>query len=135
MGRPKKSKLTIKESPVKAHIEELTKKRGRPNAPSHVLRLTDWLYIKADAHCWAVMEIVENNRPNGEKYPDKAILFYTTLQDAIRGAVNYGIRVPLEYIKLMEKLDDIYSLIEARIPPNVRPKDLFTDLLVEESDD
>ena len=34
---------------------------------------------------------------------------------------------PRDFIELNNKLDDIYELIKDRIPPNIRPKNLFKE--------
>lgn len=124
MARPKGSKNKAKPSNVvRERIKELEAKEGTLPMPKHVLKLTDWLYIKADAHCWAVCEVTD------KKQPDRPLLYYTTLQEALLGAVNYGIKPQIDYNKLLKKLDDIYSLISVRIPADVKPQDLFTDLV------
>lgn len=143
MGRPKGSKnkstimkeqgvvqspvkKLIRNNSIKEHMKELNTKRGRPQMPKHVLKLNDWLYITCDAHCWKVVEV--NNKCNpttGEKYPDKSLLYASTLQDILKVAFNYMIRVQGDYNTILDNIDKAYKLIDSRIPEKTKPKDLF----------
>ena len=44
-------------------------------------------------------------------------------------------RIPADVKELGEKLDHIYGLIEARVPADVKPKDLFIEYKRNDTDD
>lgn len=118
---PKKKEPTLKE-----HIRSLETKVGKTKMPSNVLKLNNWLYITCDAYCWIIKEVnTQVNPKTGEKYPDKCLLYSPDLDGIIRAAVRYMSRVPSDILTLSKKLDEIYKLIDERIPENVKPNDLF----------
>lgn len=142
MGRPKgsKNKTTLMKengniNPVKKVIRKNTtedaikavaKKKGRPILPKHVLRLTDYLYITCDAHCWKIVAVNDKVNPaTGEKYPDKPMLYASTLQDMLKVATNFMIKVPSDYQEIISNIEKVYQLIDERVPARTRPKDLF----------
>ena len=122
-----------KDTTTKDRIKKLATKKGKPVMPKHVLKLTDWLYISCDAHCWRVVEVNDKCNPTtGEKYPDKPLLYSSSLDGIIKLSCHYLAKVPADVIELGKKLDNIYKLIDSRIPKNIKPKDLFEDMQKEE---
>ena len=54
-------------------------------------------------------------------------VYATNLQDALKLAIKYGIKIPMDVQELSDKLDHLYEVIMDRIPLGVRPKDLFEE--------
>lgn len=100
-------------------LRDIANKKGKAPARNMVLQITPWLYIAPDPHCWIVREVREDGR-------DRALLYYPDLRDAIMGVARRMVRVPGDVAELGKKMDDIYSLIDARVPVGIKPKDLFT---------
>ena len=121
-------KIKPKDNSTKERIKKLATKRGRPLMPKHVLRLSDWLYITCDTHCWKIVEIT------GEKSPNKALLYSSSLEGILKLACHYMAKVPADVLELGKKLDDIYKLIDKRIPKGIEPEDLFEELRVSDED-
>lgn len=122
-----------KESALKEYIRSLETKVGKTTMPKNVLKLNNWLYITCDSYCWIIKEVnTQVNPKTGEKYPDKCLLYSPDLCGIIRVAVRYMSRVPGDILALSKKLEEIYKLIEARIPANVKPRDLFEVTINEE---
>lgn len=112
------------------------KVRGKKPMPKYALKITDDLYISYDSRSWCIVQ--KNftiNKTTGEYYPDKAFLWYQTLDQAIKGLVQYKIRVPKELKEIVERVEDIYKLIDARIPKGIKPKDLFSDYIGDDTVD
>ena len=119
-------KKVIKNNTMKEHVKQLNTKRRKASIPKYVLKLTDWLYITCDRHCWMIKEVIDKINPTtGEKYPDKPILFAGDFNGILKVAVNYMIRVPVELEELSKKIDEVYSLIDSRVPANTKPKNMF----------
>lgn len=134
-GNTTKLKKVITNNSTKEEIKKLNVKRGKPKMPKHVLRLTDWLYITCDSRCWRVVKVNDKVNPNtGEKYPDKSLFYCTSLQGIIEIATRYMIRVPADIVELNEKMQEVYTLINTRIPKGIKPKDLFELEDVEDDD-
>ena len=128
-------KKVVKNNSTKEHIKALNTKKGKTTMPKHVLKLNDWLYITCDSHCWKIVEVNNKKNPTtGEKYPDKSLLYATNLQDILKVAVSYMIRVPDEYQNIIKRINDCYDLIDARVPVNTKPKDLFEEYQCEEEE-
>lgn len=142
MGRPKgsKNKKTLnqsgQQSTIKEHIQHLRVKCGRPTIPKHVLRLTNWLYITCDSHCWKIVEVVDTINPKtGEKYPDKSLFYAGELHEILKIAIKYLTRVPGDVQELSDKINEIYNLIDSHIPKKINPRDLFEELNIDDSVD
>ena len=146
MGRPKgsknKPKTVVRESVIKPkkivsnstkdRIQEIAKKEGNPPMPNYVLKLTDYLYITCDKYCWMVKEVVDKVNPaTGEKYPDKPFLYAGRLCDILRVVADYMIRIPADVEMLSKKMDEIYSLIDTRVPAKSSPRALFKEIYQE----
>lgn len=121
----KAKKLVDVPSKAEKTLTKAVKRKGRPKGykvPKHVLWLTKTVYITTDKTCYHVCVV-------NEKADKKDIhtVYATNLQDALKLAVKYGIKVPMDVQELSDKLDSIYELIVERIPLGVRPKDLFKD--------
>ena len=104
--------------------------RGKKPNPKYALRLTEDIYITHDSRSWVVVK--KNftvNKTTGEYYPDKPFLWYSTLEQAIKGAVQYKLKVPDELKEISERIEDIYKLIDKRIPKGIKPRDLFSDYI------
>ena len=119
MARPKK-KLKFVETQLELPVDNDEKAPVRKN----VLKITPWLYIVPDPHCWVVKEIKKDGR-------DVPILYFSSLAEAIKGCMRRTIKVPMEIEHLNNHIEKLYSLIDARIPPDIHPRDLF--ILEEES--
>ena len=126
-----RKKLKIIETPDKIAkaVKETTGKAGRPKMPKHVLKINNWLYVTCDKYGWMIMQVSDKiNQKTGEKYPDKALAYASTLDWIIHIlAMRMTRDTPRDFIELNNKLDDIYELIKDRIPPNIRPKNLFKE--------
>lgn len=133
MGRPKgsknKSNLTFmdytKIKPKK--IAEAEKRKGRVVQPKHVLKLSEYLYITCDRHQFILKEVNTLKDKEGNPYPDICLMYATSLDGILKLAVKYMSRVPADILELSDKLKAIYDLIEARIPVDVKPRDLFEE--------
>ena len=105
-------------------------KRGNKPNPKYALKLTDDIYITHDSRSWVIVQKRYTvNKTTGEFHPDKPFLWYSTLDQALKGAVQYKIRVPNELKEIANRVEDIYKLIDKRIPKGIKPKDLFTDYI------
>ena len=105
-------------------------KRGKKPNPKYALQLTEDIYITHDSRSWVIVQKnYSKNKTTGEYYPDKPFLWYGTLEQALKGAVQYKIRVPNELKEIADRVEDIYKLIDKRIPKGIKPKDLFSDYI------
>ena len=123
-----RKKLKIIETPDKIAkaVKETTGKAGKPKMPKHVLKINNWLYVTCDKYGWMIMQVSDKiNQKTGEKYPDKAIAYASTLDWMLKILVQRMIRIPSDFIELGNKLQAIYDLIDARIPADTRPRDVF----------
>ena len=129
MGRPKKSNLIIKDytkiTPKK--IAEAEKRKGKAVQPKHVLKLTEHLYITCDKCQFILKEVNTLTDKKGNPYPDANLLYSPYLDGIIKLSAKYMSRVPADVLELKKKLENIYDLIEARIPADIKPKDLFEE--------
>ena len=128
MPRKKLKIIDVPDKVTKA-LQETKTKIGKPKMPKHVLKINDWLYITCDKCGWMIMQVSDKiNQKTGEKYPDKALAYASTLDWIIHIlAMRMTRDTPRDFIELNNKLDDIYELIKDRIPPNIRPKNLFKE--------
>lgn len=128
MPRKKLKVIDVPDKVTKA-LQETKTKVGKPKMPKHVLKINDWLYITCDKCGWMIMQVSDKiNQKTGEKYPDKALAYASTLDWIIHIlAMRMTRDTPRDFIELNNKLDDIYELIKDRIPPNIRPKNLFKE--------
>lgn len=97
--------------------------KKRHKLPEHILPLEYPLFIKAYTHGWVLCEAI---KPINDKPMWNSLAYTTGLQNMLKLVVKYGIRVPMDIQKLSDKIDSIYTMIEARID-NVDPKDLFIE--------
>ena len=105
-------------------------RKGKKPMPKYALKLTDDLYITHDSRSWVIVQKnYSKNKITGEYYPDKPFLWYWTLEAALKGAVQYKLKVPNELKEIADRIEDIYKLIDARIPKGIKPKDLFSDYI------
>ena len=105
-------------------------RRGKKPNPKYALKITEDIYITHDSRSWVIVQKnYTKNKTTGEYYPDKPFLWYWTLEGAIKGAVQYKLKVPNELKEISERIEDIYKLIDKRIPKGIQPKDLFTDYI------
>lgn len=105
-------------------------KRGNKPMPKYALKLTDDIYITHDSRSWMVVQKNYSKKSTtGEYYPDKPFLWYGTLEQALKGVVRYKIRVPNELKEIADRVEDIYKIIDTRIPKGIKPKDLFSDYI------
>ena len=105
-------------------------KRGKKPNPKYALQLTEDIYITHDSRSWMVVQKnYSKNKITGAYYPDKPFLWYWTLEAALKGAVQYKLKVPNELKEIADRIEDIYKLIDTRIPKSIRPKDLFSDYI------
>lgn len=122
--KPAKRIKKIKDiSTVKEELHE--KKRIRKPSPVYALDITETLYLSHDTYSWKIMKKNTAKNKQGEYFPDKALLYYATLDQAIKGIVQYQLLVPDELKEIKQRLQDIYNLIDKRIPPNIKPRSLF----------
>ena len=125
-----RKKLKIIETPDKIAkaVKETTGKAGKPKMPKHVLKINNWLYVTCDKYGWMIMQVSDKiNQKTGEKYPDKAIAYASTLDWMLKIMIQRMIRIPSDFIELGNKLQEIYDLIDVRIPADTRPRDVFED--------
>lgn len=113
---PRRKKLTVVNK-TKELKEQIVTAKGKYKAKQYILPLTEQLYITQDKHCWIIC------------LNDKPILFGATLQDILKTAVDYNITIGKDYKTLAAKINNIYSLIESRIPTNFKPNDLFKEMV------
>ena len=129
MGRPKKSNLIIKDytkiTPKK--IAEAEKRKGKAVQPKHVLKLTEHLYITCDKCQFILKEVNTLTDKKGNPLPDTNLLYSPYLDGIIKLSAKYMSRVPADVLELKKKLENIYDLIEVRIPVDIKPKDLFEE--------
>ena len=133
MGRPKGSKnkntLIIEDrtkiTPKK--IENALKRKDKVKQPEHVLKLNDHLYITCDKYQFILKEVNNLTDKKGNPYPDISLLYSPYLDGILKVTAKYMSRIPADVRELGEKLDNIYDLIDARIPTDVRPRDLFVE--------
>ena len=112
------------------------KKRGKPKKRvKHVLTLTDNLYITCNSHCYMLCEVRDGVDKNGKPISDSAFLYASNLQDILQIAVKHMIQVPMDVQEVSAKLDSIYELIKERVPLNTKPKDLFKDIVKEDTEE
>lgn len=104
-------------------------KRGKKPNPKYALKITEDIYITHDSRSWVIVQKNYTKNKKGEFYPDKPFLYYWTLEEAVKGAVQYKLKVPNEVKEMAERIKDIYKLIDERIPKGIRPKDLFNDYI------
>lgn len=136
----KASKPKSKQKPKQAIVEEefrvpSTIKRRKL---SHVLTIDNDFYITCNNITFMLKQRVDGVDKNGKKLQDTQEAYATDLKDILNCAVRRMIRVPADFNELSAKLDHIFGLLDARIPPNIKPKDLFADMQVdndEEMDD
>ena len=125
MPRKKLKIIDVPDKVTKA-LQETKTKVGKPKMPKHVLKINDWLYVTCDKYGWMIMQVSDKiNQKTGEKYPDKAIAYASTLDWMLKIMVQRMIRIPSDFIELGNKLQEIYDLIDARIPADTRPRDVF----------
>ena len=133
MSRPKGSKnkktlVQVKSSSIKQHIKQLEVKRGKPRQEiQHVLKINEWLYITCDKHTFILKEVNNEYDKDGNKYPDKSLLYAHNLDQILMVTANYLTHVPGDFNEMKKLLVDIKNLISSRIPPDTEPKDLFED--------
>lgn len=133
MGRPKgsknKSNLTFvdytKITPKK--IAEAEKRKGKAVQPKHVLKLSEHLYITCDKYQFILKEVNTLTDKKGNKLKDTNLLYSPYLDGIIKLSAKYMSRVPADILELEKKLENIYDLIEARIPVDIKPRDLFEE--------
>lgn len=121
----KAKKLVDVPSKAEKTLTKAVKRKGRPKGykvPKHVLWLTNNIYITTDRTCYHVCVV---NDKAGKK--DIHTVYATNLQDALKLAIKYGIKIPMDVQELSDKLDHLYEVIMDRIPLGVRPKDLFEE--------
>lgn len=128
--QPKRIKKVVQhKDKAKEIIDKSFTKAGKPKMPKHVMKVNDWIYITCDAHCFKIMEVNDKVNKDGDKLPDKPLLYAPHLDQIIEVLAHHMTReVPMDLIELHEKLDNIREMIMDRIPPNIKPKDLFTDV-------
>ena len=127
MPRKKLKIIDVPDKVTKA-LKETATKVGKPKMPKHVLKINDWLYVTCDKYGWMIMQVSDKiNQKTGEKYPDKAIAYASTLDWMLKIMVQRMIRIPSDFIELGNKLQEIYDLIDARIRADTRPRDVFED--------
>jgi hypothetical protein len=116
---------------TKGALNKSTVKKVKPIAKSrssHVLELDENYYITCDTKQFILKQKVNTVSKDGKKIPDNNIAYCTLLKDILESAVSRMVRVPDNFQELLDKMDSIYSLIDARIPVDVKPKDLFKDM-------
>lgn len=121
----KLKKVINKPSEAGKALVKANKRKGNPKghkAIKHVLWLTNNIYITTDRACYHVCVV---NDKAGKK--DIHTVYATNLQDALKLAIKYGIKIPMDVQELSDKLDHLYEVIMDRIPLGVRPKDLFEE--------
>ena len=127
---PKRIKKVVQhKDKAKEIIDKSFTKAGKPKMPKHVMKVNDWIYITCDAHCFKIMEVNDKVNKDGDKLPDKPLLYAPHLDQIIEVLAHHMTReVPMDLIELHEQLDHIREIIMDRIPPNIKPKDLFADV-------
>lgn len=127
---PKRIKKVVQhKDKAKEIIDKSFTKAGRPKMPKHVMKVNDWIYITCDAHCFKIMEVNDKVNKDGDKLPDKPLLYAPHLDQIIEVLMHHMTRdVPRDLIEMHEQLDHIREIIMDRIPLHIKPKDLFTDV-------
>lgn len=125
-----KVKKVITDDKVTKRIKGLSLNKGKPkNKVSHVLPITDWLYITCDSFCWKLMEINDGVSPTtGEKYRDKPLKYTQHLDEMLSVCAHMMLKIPGDVVELNENFTRIYNLINSRIPADIKPADLFKDV-------
>lgn len=128
--QPKRIKKVVQhKDKAKEIIDKSFTKAGKPKMPKHVMKVNDWIYITCDAHCFKIMEVNDKVNKDGDKLPDKPLLYAPHLDQIIEVLMHHMTRdVSRDLIEMHEQLDHIREIIMDRIPPNIKPKDLFTDV-------
>ena len=121
--KAKKLIVSTKDEKIKA----LTNKKGRPKTKlKHVLPITEWLYITCDSRTWKLVEVIDKvDSKTGKKLPDKPVIYWPHLDGLLKSCIHHELLVPDDIKKLNENFNHLYKLIDERIPPNVKPRDLF----------
>lgn len=125
-----KVKSVVNNSTLDKDIKEASTVKGRPKGETynHVLWLTDGLYITCDSRQFIVRKVNNKTDKKGNKLPDLSLMYAQTLQQILKIAANKAIHVPSNVMELAKLQAHICSIIEARIPADIKPKDLFTGL-------
>ena len=125
-----KVKKVISNSTVEKDIKEAIKIKGKPKgkAYTHVLWLTDGLYITCDSRQFIIRKVNDKTDKDGKNLPDTSILYAQSLEHILKIAVNHMIKVPYNFDELLKAMEHIYGLIDARISADISPKDLFSDM-------
>lgn len=132
----KKAIKKIETSSIKQHVRMVEARRGKPRQDvSHVLKITDWLYITCDKHTFILKEVNNEYDKDGNKYPDRCLLYAPYLDQILAITANYLTHIPADFYEMKNKLDEIKSLISSRIPADIQPKDLFEDCKRSEGED
>ena len=119
MARRKKLEIVDKITPTKQYVKQLAQKKiGKKKAPKHVLPITDFLYITCDSKQWILYEVTEQKL-------DKPIYYARSLDYMLKILANLKIQVPGDVKQLSKQIQEVYDLIDARIPADIKPKDLF----------
>ena len=135
MPRPKKIKKIIdSRNATKERIQKTFTKAGKPVMPKHVLKINDWLYITCDKCSFKLVEVNNTiNAKTGKKNSDIPFLYAPHLDQILEVLVHYMSRdMPRDIVELDKQLQDIKELIMARIPADIKPKDLFEEYNMEE---
>ena len=132
-----KAKKVVNNSTTADEIKESNKIKGRRKGKSytHVLWLTDGLYITCDSRQFIIRKVNDKTDKDGKKLPDMSILYAQSLEHILKVAVNHMIKVPSNFDELLKAMEHIYGLIDARIPVDIKPKDLFVDIIKESGEE
>lgn len=132
----KKKEVAVKETKPKAKQTKKVEKKEEFRVPStvkrrklsHVLTIDNDFYITCNSLTFILKQRVDEVDKAGKKLPDKSEAFATDLLDILECAARRMIRVPSDFGELTKRLDHIYGLLDARIPVNIKPRDLFVDM-------
>ena len=103
MPRKKLKIIDVPDKVTKA-LKETATKVGKPKMPKHVLKINNWLYVTCDKYGWMIMQVSDRiNQKTGEKYPDKAIAYASTLDWMLKIMVQRMIRIPSDFSELGNK--------------------------------
>lgn len=116
MSRPVGSKNRVKKDAVP--VDTILKRKEPAPKRVGVLKISPWLYIIPDSRSWIVKEVVKDGK-------DRSLFYFSSLAEAIKGCAKRMIQVPGDVQALSKQIDSVYSLIDSRIPADVKPKDLF----------
>lgn len=132
-----KAKKVVSVSTLDKTLKETEKVKGRPVGKTykHVLWINDALYITCDSRQFIVKKVVNKKDKDGNKLTDISIMYAQNLNQIIKVVVNHLSRVPDNFDVLLKQLEHIYGLIDARIPANIKPKDLFVDIIKESGEE